>query len=209
MNLFDINNIAVNIGSYALSYVELIGTVFGFISVFYASKANILTWPTGIINEVFLFMLFFQVQLYADMMLQFYFLAVTIYGWKNWAANTAENKISVISLPHKIMLAIIIMAGTIVAGFLFSNIHLYLPAWFKVKAAYPYTDSFIMMMSVVATVLLAKKRIENWHLWIALDVVCVFLYFKKGIYFLSLEYFIFLGLASFGLYNWKKQLSYD
>jgi len=209
MNLFDINNIAFNIGSYALSYVELIGTAFGFISVFYASKANILTWPTGIINEVFLFMLFFQVQLYADMLLRFYFLAVTIYGWKNWAANTVENKISTINLNHKIMLAAIILAGSIIAGFLFSNIHLYLPAWFKVKAAYPYTDSFIMMMSVVATVLLAKKKIENWYLWIALDVVCVLLYFKKGIYFLSLEYFIFLGLASFGLYNWKKQLRYD
>ena len=90
-----------------------------------------------------------------------------------------------------------------------SNIHLYLPTYFKIQAAYPFTDSFVMVSSIIATILLAKKKIENWYLWIAIDLVCVVMYFKKGVYFLSLEYFIFLGLASYGLYHWKKQLSND
>jgi len=73
MIFFDINNIAFTVLNYPISYVELIGTLFGFISVYLAAKANILTWSTGIINELFLFIMFFQIQLYADMFLQIYF----------------------------------------------------------------------------------------------------------------------------------------
>jgi nicotinamide mononucleotide transporter len=54
---------------------------------------------------------------------------------------------------------------------------------------------------------LAQKKIETWYLWIGVDIVCVFLFYKKGIAFLALEYFVFLGLATYGLLNWKKQLN--
>jgi len=209
MNFFEIKNIAFQIWDYPISYVELIGTSFGLLSVYFASRANILTWGTGIVNEIFLFILFFQVQLYADMFLQIYFFVVTLYGWYNWNSKTIETKISQTSFRNKILLAVSILIGTLISGFLFTNIHLYLPTYFKIQAAYPFTDSFVMVSSIVATVLLAKKKIENWYLWIAVDLVCVVLYFKKGVYFLSLEYFIFLGLASYGLYHWKKQLSND
>jgi nicotinamide mononucleotide transporter len=117
--------------------------------------------------------------------------------------------ISEINFRNKLLLAAAIFIFSLLSGFLFSNIHLYLPEYFKVKADYPFIDSFVMVSSIVATVLLAKKKFENWYLWIAVDLVCVVLYFKKGVYFLSLEYFIFLGLASYGLYHWKKQLSND
>lgn len=209
MNFFEIKNIAFQIWDYPISYVELIGTLFGLVSVYFASRANILTWGTGIVNEIFLFIIFFQVQLYEDMFLQVYFFIVTLYGWYKWNAKTNENKVSETSFRNKISLATIILIGTLISGFLFTNIHLYLPEYFKIQAAYPFTDSFVMVSSIIATILLAKKKIENWYLWIAVDLVCVVLYFKKGVYFLSLEYFIFLGLASYGLYHWKKQLSND
>src|SRR5688572_5469381 len=117
MPFFDIDHIAFTIAGYPLSYVELIGTLFGFISVFYASKANILTWPTGIINEIFLFLLFYQVQLYPDMFLQFYFLAVTIYGWYNWRTTTKGNRISSINTNQKLLLAVTTLCATIIAGY--------------------------------------------------------------------------------------------
>jgi nicotinamide mononucleotide transporter len=208
MNFFEITNVAFQIWDYPISYVELIGTLFGLISVYFASRTNILTWGTGIVNEVFLFILFFQVQLYADMFLQIYFFIVTLYGWYKWNSKTAEAKISETSFRNKIFLTVTILIGTSISGFLFTNIHLYWPTYFKIQATYPFTDSFVMASSIIATILLAKKKIENWYLWIAVDLVCVVLYFKKGVYFLSLEYFIFLGLASYGLYHWN-QLSND
>jgi nicotinamide mononucleotide transporter len=209
MHFFEIENIALQILGYPISYVELIATLFGLISVYFASRANILTWGTGVVNEVFLFILFFQVQLYADMFLQIYFFVVTFYGWYKWNSKTAETKISDTSFRNKIFITVIILIGTMISGLLFTNIHLYLPEYFKLQAAYPFADSFIMVSSIIATILLAKKKIETWYLWISVDLVCVVLYYEKGVYFLSLEYFIFLGLASFGLYHWKKQLSND
>ena len=73
MHFFEIANTAVTVIGYPISYVELIGTIFGLISVYFASRANILTWSTGIINEVFLFILFFEVHLYAICFCRFTF----------------------------------------------------------------------------------------------------------------------------------------
>ena len=209
MQVFNIDTIAFEILNYPISYIELIGTIFGLVSVYLATKANILTWPTGIINELFLFILFFQVQLYADMFLQVFFFVVTIFGWYNWKNNPKKSNISVISLRLKGWIACIIVIGTLVAGYLFSNIHLYLPHYFKIEAAYPYIDSLVMFLSIVATILLAKKKLETWYLWIIVDIICVFLFFEKGIVFLGLEYIIFLGFATYGLFNWKKQIIND
>jgi nicotinamide mononucleotide transporter len=209
MTFFDIKNIAFEAIGYPISYVELIGTLFGLLSVYFAARANILTWSTGIINELFLFILFFQVQLYADMFLQLYFFVVTLYGWHNWKQKPKQNSITSTNSKMKIWLASTIVIGTIIAGFLFSNIHLYLPQYFKTAAAFPFVDSFVMVLSIVATVLLAQKKIETWYLWKVVDIVCAFLFFKKGVVFLALEYLVFLGLATYGLLNWKKDLNND
>lgn len=206
MTFFDINNIAFELIGYPISFVELIGTLFGLISVYLASRANILTWATGIINEVFLFILFFQVQLYADMLLQVYFFVVTLFGWYNWKHKPKQNSIYTIDFKVKVWILVTIIIGTIVAGFFFANIHLYLPQYFKTEASFPFADSFVMILSIIATVLLAQKKIETWYLWIVVDVVCVFLFFKKGIVFLGIEYLVFLGLATYGLLNWKKEM---
>lgn len=206
MSFFDIQNIAFQVLDYKISYVELIGTVFGLVSVFYASRVNILTWSTGIINEIFLFILFFQVQLYADMFLQVYFFIVTLYGWYNWKRKPDSGSISKLDKRSAIIYVVTMFAGVIAAGFLFKNIHTYLPQYFAVPAAYPFADSFVMVTSIAATMLLAKKKIENWYLWFAGDIVCIVLYFKKQVYFLSLEYFIFLMLVTYGLFNWKKEM---
>lgn len=83
-----------------------------------------------------------------------------------------------------------------------------MPAYFPLPTTYPYADSFVMVASMLATFLLAKKRIETWILWIVVDVVSVVLYLIKGVYFLSLEYVVFLGLATYGLLQWRKKMVY-
>ena len=209
MHFFDIANTSFTVIGYPISYVELIGTLFGLVSVYFASRANILTWGTGIVNELFLFILFFQVHLYADMFLQVYFFIVTIYGWYNWKTKPVRHSITTTNKKLRWLIAIIIVAGSLLSGLMIKNIHIYLPDYFKVAAAYPFTDSLVMVLSIIATVLLARKKIENWVLWILVDAICVVLYVKKAVYFLSLEYLIFWGLASYGLYEWKKQLTND
>jgi nicotinamide mononucleotide transporter len=115
------------------------------------------------------------------MFLQTYYFAVTLYGWYKWNAKDIKNRITETSIRSKILLALTILGGTLISGYLFKNIHLFLPKYFKIQAAYPFTDSFVMVSSILATVLLAKKKVETWYLWITVDIVCVALYFKKGV----------------------------
>lgn len=205
MSFFDIKHIAFKLLGYPVSYTELIGTVTGLLSVYFASRASILTWPSGIVNAVFFFLLFYQVQLYPDMFLQVYFFVMTIYGWYNWKKNKKAEKVSTLASKNRLWLLLVLITGSLLAGYFFANIHLLLPQYFALPAAYPYADSSVMVCSIIATVLLANKKIENWILWIALDVVCIFLYYKKDVYFMSIEYMIFLGLSVYGLLNWRKE----
>jgi nicotinamide mononucleotide transporter len=208
MKIFSIEEVAIEVLEYSISYVELIGTLFGFISVYLASRGNILTWAAGIVNELFLFLLFFQLQLYPDMMLQLFFFVTTLYGWYQWGQKVNPLGITKLNLRKRLIVGATIIIGTLVSGLLFSCIHLILPQLFKLSAAYPFADSFVMVSSIAATILLIKKKLDNWFLWIAIDIVCVFIYLKKGIYFLSLEYFIFLGLAIYGMIHWRKRLTH-
>ena len=207
MDFFDINNIAFQILGYDLSYIELIGTIFGLICVYLASLPNILTWPASIINQIAFFVLFFQVQLYADMFLQIYFLVIAIYGWYYWSKPTVEKKISYLSAKSKVNYGIILLVGTIGLGILMKNIDTLFPSLFEKPAAFPFADAFTTTASIIASILLARKQIENWILWIAVDIVSVVIYWKKGIQLVSIEYFVFLLICIFGYFNWKREIT--
>lgn len=202
--LLDIENIFINILGYDLSYIELIGILTGLVSVYYATRANILTWPTGILNEFALFFLFFQVRLYSDMLLQVFFFVITVSGWITWKRKKADQNVSWLSNRWKLNYMIFLIAGTLVLGGFMSQIHLLLPKLFEHAAAYPFVDAFTTIASVLATFLLIRKKIETWLCWIVVDVVSVYLYFLKDIWFLSMEYFIFLLLAGYGFLSWLK-----
>lgn len=208
MDLFRIDTIAREVLNYPLSYIELIATVFGLISVYLASRGHILTWATGIVNEVFLFFLFFQVQLYADMMLQVYFFVVTIFGWYHWKTTPHLQSITTLRPAERIVWGAAIIFIALITGYAFSRVHVLLPGLFPIPASYPYLDSFVMILSMAATFLLARKKIETWILWISVDVISVILFAEKKIAFLALEYLIFLGLAIYGYSHWKKRLDH-
>ncbi|MDU1891778.1 MAG: nicotinamide riboside transporter PnuC [Dysgonomonas sp.] len=204
--MFDIENIFVHILGYPLSYVELLGTLCGLLCVYWASKENILTWPVGILNELFFFVIFFQVQLYANMFLQIIFFFSSVYGWYKWRSKDKEDgKIGSMKPKGIAITTVFIIVGTILTGYFVSNLHTTLPDYFAEASLYPYTDSFIMVISIAATILLAKKKFESWILWIINDVVCVILYYLQGVHFIALQYLILLFIASYGLYNWQKK----
>lgn len=206
MSLFDIENIVLTILGYDLSYIELIGTLFGFISVILAARANILTWPTGIINEVAFFILFYQVQLYSDMYLQVYFFGVTIYGWYYWKNQNGSRSITTLSKKWRFRILLILVITTLMGGYLISKVHLYFPEIFSQPASYPYWDALTTMSSIVATILLSRKIIETWVLWIIVDIISVALYLLKGIHLVAIEYLVFLIICIVGFRNWRNKL---
>jgi len=77
-----------------------------------------------------------------------------------------------------------------------------MPAYFAEPASYIYLDAFTTILSFAATILLINKKLEAWYLWILVDIIGVYLYYVKGVKFISLEYVFFLGLATYGLFQW-------
>lgn len=215
MNFFDINYTLFQLSGYSVSAVEFIGTATGLACVICAAKERVISWPLGIINAVFFFILFYQARLYPDMMLQIYFLGTSVYGWWRWTHPLDESetdykdelKVASIGSNGLIIIAGGVIAVSAVAGAGVERVHLWLPVLFPEPAAFPYADSFVAIMSVVAQVLLSLKKKEAWVLWIIVDIAAAVIYMMKGIYLVSGEYVVFGLIASAGLWNWNRIFS--
>lgn len=182
-----------------MSIIEIVAVVFSLLCTWLAVKKHILNWPTGIIGVTAYLILFYQVKLYADMLLQVVFIIQGIYGWYNWYCKSAiEDKVSVNHLnnSHRFLYAIVIVAVSIIWALLLAN---------YTNASTPYVDAFVSTTSLIANWLMAKKKIENWILWIIADVIYVLLFWYKELYLSSGIYIVFLILAIKGLIDWSKQ----
>lgn len=213
-NIFDINTTLFTLWGYQMSYIEFFGTIANVWCVWLTAKNKILCWPIGIVGIVFYLALFYQIRLYSDMVEQVYFLITSFYGWYLWLnlkrAKEEKNadkrlKISYSIVRTSAIYAGIIAVGTIAMGYFMGHIHIYLPKFFPEAASYAYLDAFTTVMSFAATILLAKKKIESWVLWILVDIIGVGLYWVKGVKFISAEYLLFLIIATKGLIDWRKE----
>lgn len=210
--LFDINYVILTVLEYPLSLGELLGTLFGLWSVWLAARGRVSTYPTGLVNIVFFFAIFYQVQMYSDVLLQVYFFIISLYGWWRWlhpregeATVHQQLKISTNGAMANTLYVVGIGLGVWGMGAFMSRIHLVFPALFPQPAAFPHYDAFTTVASMVAMYLLARKRLESWVLWVAVDAFCIVLYYLKGIKLISLEYVIFLGIALVGLWSWYRE----
>lgn len=206
---FSIQNTFITVYGYPLSYIEFLGTLTGLISVWLATKSNIWTWPIGLLNVTCFFLIFFEVRLYSDMFLQVYFFVTSIYGWIVWHNKTENGEVKILSNSRRIVFSIIIILSTIVVGFAVKNIHLIFPQVFNKPASYPFVDTFVAVISIIANLLLAQRKLENWILWILADIISVVLYTKKMVMFISIEYFVFVCLATAGLIMWIKIMRHE
>lgn len=195
-----------------MSYLEFFGTVAGAIAVWLSAKANIWSWPIGLINVTLFFFLFYQVQLYPDMFLQLFFFVTNLIGWWRWKHpekseedKKHELKVSYMSKRWLVIFFVIGIAGTVVFGTLAKNLHEFFPVLFSQPSAFPYADSFVTVMSVIATYLMVQKKVECWAVWLLVDAIACYLYFVKQIKFVGIEYLIFCFLAAFGLWNWIRE----
>ena len=202
--LFDVKETFFTVLSHPVSYVEFIGTVLGLISVFLAARANILTWPTGILNAIFFLVIFYQIHLYSDMFLQCYYCGMGVYGWFSWKYKADHHESAIRTLSNSVRLKVfgLIASVTLVIGTLISQIHLILPRVFDHPASFPYIDTFIAISSILATILLARRYFETWVLWITVDITSIGLYSVKGVKLIAVEFCIFLALAMLGIYSW-------
>jgi len=179
------------------SLLEVIGVITGLICVFLAAKNNIWNWPIAIVSVGIYIFIFFDTHLYADMGLQVYFMAMNIYGWYYWAkkpVDEAKTPVAIITKKEIIysIIATIIFTVTLGTGLKYT------------PASYPYIDSFCTACSLVAQVFLARKVLENWLIWIFVDIVYVGVYIFKGLDLTAIMYAIYVGIALLGYLDWRK-----
>jgi nicotinamide mononucleotide transporter len=213
MSVLNVHNVFFTLLGYPMSYIEFSATILIIVYVLLITRRIVWAWPLGITAFTLFAVLFYQVRLYSDFFEQFYYIGNGFYGWWVWLASrgkgeTADKRteISYSTSTSRLVAASIIAAGSAVLGFVMSRIHIWLPSLFPHPAAFPYIDAFATIMGFVAATLMAHKKIESWLLWICVDVVCIGLYYARGVKFVAVLYILFLALAVNGLITWRKDL---
>jgi nicotinamide mononucleotide transporter len=180
--------------------IEWIAVVFGIVSVYLSVRENIWSWPTAIVSVGLYIYIFFKARLYADMGLQVYFLSISFYGWWNWlygGANHTELHVSRITARSAAMLTAIGILGTIGLSHVLAT---------QTNAAIPWADSTLAVASLIAQYLMTRKKLENWAIWVAVDVGSIAMYIYKGLYPTTFLYAVYLVLATMGWFEWKRSL---
>ncbi len=186
-----------------LVVLETIAFIFGIASVWYAKKADVLVYPIGLIATLITTYIFLYDKLMGDMIMNFYYSVMSIYGWWNWL-RIKDNKyvvpISKTNLKEKL-----------VGVFMFLITMLFTYGVYKVYGTNIYISNYIDIFTsgifFTAMWYMANKKIENWILWIFANMITIPLYAYRGWGMLSLQYLIFTILAIQGYLTWKKHLN--
>jgi nicotinamide mononucleotide transporter len=208
--------------------LEFIAALFGVISVFYAKKENILVFPTGIISTAIYVYLLSRWNLYGDLIINMYYTIMSIYGWYMWSRVMDNNKhipITRTTKMDKIKTTGIFIFTSIFVIIVYrhfnvmpnnlnftESVNYALTNMFSGKLSNfrkitPFLDTFTTGIFFAGMWLMANKKLENWTLWIAGNIVSIPLYFVKGYGFTGIQYTIFLILAIQGYFSWKKLLN--
>jgi nicotinamide mononucleotide transporter len=183
------------------SCLELVAVLFGIVSVFLSVREKIWSWPTALVNVALYFVLFYETGLYSDMGLQAVYFVLSPYGWYEWLYGGAGRTTLTVSRTPPRLWAILI-AIAIVFWAILGRLTSGLPG-----VALPYVDAATATTSLVAQYMMTRKLLENWALWIAVDVVYIGMFIFKGLYLTAGNYAVYLGLAVLGHIAWKRSLA--
>ncbi len=181
-------------------YVEVCGTLTGFLYLGFSIRQHYLTWPVGLVNALFYLVVFFTSKIYADMTLQLYYIFISGYGWWSWHHRSVSGhslSVSRTSLGLWIRLAIVSLG-------LFTIL-----SWILVRytdTQVPFLDAITTALSIVATWMLARKKLEHWLVWVVVDAISIGMFVVKGLYPTTVLFFVYTVLAIYGYSEWKKEL---
>lgn len=182
--------------------IELLGAILGVLYIRFSIKQNIFTWPTGILTSALYIVVFFNSALYAAMGLQFYYVAISIYGWYYWLkGKKVDNKslLPVRAVNKKLWIKIGVISILLYFSILFVLVKFS-------DSDVPFMDSLTTTLSITATWMLARKYIENWVIWIFVDFASIGLYIYKSLWPTVILFVVYTVLAFFGYIEWKKDL---
>lgn len=188
-------------------YIEILGTVVGLIYLWQEYRASIYLWITSIIMPAIYLYVYYQAGLYADFGINIYYLVIALYGWLAWRynfslrgkrADSNELSISHINRLTFLRLFLLFLAAWAVISYILTHF---------TNSTVPFTDAFTTALSIVGMYMLARKYIEQWWVWLVVDVVSSALYIYKELYFTAVLYALYAIIAIFGYRKWKQLMN--
>ncbi|MBA6357624.1 MULTISPECIES: nicotinamide riboside transporter PnuC [unclassified Colwellia] len=185
---------------------ELLAVISALFYVVLAAKENIWCWPAALVSTIIYSVIFYDVYLWMDALLQVYYLAMAIFGWYCWRqVSSSQNNVTnnshtstVLAIQSwplflHIKIVVLLTACSLAVGWLMDN---YTPTHF------PYLDSATTVFAVFATYLVTKKVLENWLYWIVIDFVSIYLYLEKGLQPTAVLFGLYVVMAMVGYAIW-------
>jgi nicotinamide mononucleotide transporter len=184
-----------------VTWTEAVAVVFGLLAVWLTVRQNILCFPAGLVQVTLYIVVFYRVRLYSDMILHAIYVPLQIYGWYHWRHGGAHH--AVLPVTRLSSAGLMVWTGvTLVAAMVWG--------WGMATltdAALPYADAVIVMASLTAMWLQARKRLETWVFWIAVNVLGIGVYAAKDLHLTTGLYVVFLVLALLGWIGWRQGIS--
>ena len=180
--------------------LEIIGTIVGLVYLWLEYRASIYLWAASIVMPAIYIFVYYDAGLYADFGINIYYLGAAVYGWFIWEHGGTSKQQKELPITHmptqsylKAAIAFAISLGAI--------------AWILINhtdSDVPWWDAFTTALSIVGMWMLARKYLEQWWVWMIVDIACVGLYIYKELYFTAALYALYAIVSIFGWMNWKK-----
>lgn len=188
--------------------IEIIGAAIGLTYLFLEYKANVWLWPVGILMSLFYVVIFFHGKFYADAAIYLYYIGANTYGLLAWT-RSRRNPLPTDDAPTEELL-IKHTPKKIIPTLITISVILWAILYFVLKqytdSPVPAGDAFTTALSIVAMWMLSKKYLEQWMLWIVVNIVSTILYFWKGLYPTGILFIVYVIVAILGYFRWKKEM---
>ncbi len=181
--------------------LDIITSVLGLAYIILEYKAHVSMWGVGFVMQALGIVLYYQKGLYADCGMEFYYIAMTVYGFVAWMRH--KQKTADLPIRHMPKKLAVIWIGVGLAAWAF----IYFVLSRFTNSNVPVLDAFTTAMSIVGIWALARKYLEQWFVWIVVDIVTSALYFYKDIPFKASLYALYVVIAIFGYFKWKKMMA--
>jgi len=189
------------LAAHGSSCLELVAVLFGIVSVLLSVREDIWSWPTALVNVSLYFALFFTSGLYSDMGLQVVYFVLSLYGWYEWLYGGKDRTALKVSRTSSRLWPVLAMIALVVWASL-GTLTSRLPG-----VSLPYVDAATTTTSLIAQWMMTRKLLENWTLWIIVDIAYILMFMFKGLYLTAANYAVYLVLAVMGYLSWRRSLS--
>lgn len=181
-------------------WIELLASLLGILYVLLALKQNIWCWPVGLVNVALYILVFYRARLFGDMVLQGFYMVMAVYGWYNWKygkSGQEADTLKITKIPLKTFGVMILLTAAASWGFGY--------VLSRTVSTIPYWDGATTALGLAGTWMTARKYLENWLFWIFTDLLCVGVYFYKGLHLTVVFYAVLAVMAGIAYIEWRKE----